>query len=283
MAGLTPQTPLLGTCGPYSGEAFNQNERRPSEAFRIPYAPTNSNVPDMEYGLLQNLTGPKTTSDSNAYMRFSQLNDAGQRNTWLSNRYITLENAGIIPIRPALSTVNTGDSVRNNLNQPPHSSEPLAKYSTDLNKFIDTISKEYCYYQNNYMYSLNKFLNAYSTSSRDAIVTGNLSEFRDTALELNAKVNTLIALINYLSNTRLRELNLLKTQLDTQNNGISKSTLDLNKQANILSNNNNNNILYKQMVDYTAEKNRANQNLLAVYFTLNVIAISGLFVIARVL
>jgi hypothetical protein len=216
-------------------------------------------------------------------MRFAQLNDPTQRNAWLNTRYTILVNANIIPKSPSLANVNTNNNVRNNLNTPPSNSEPLAKYSTDLAKFLEIISNEYCYYQNNYMYALNNFLNAFSTSSVSGGTTGNLNQFRDTALELNAKVNTLIAFINFLSNNRLSELNLLKSQLDTQNNGISESTRNLNVQANILSNNNNNNILYKQMVDYTAEKNRANQNLLAVYFTLNVVAIAGLFVIARLL
>jgi hypothetical protein len=287
MAGLTPSTSLLTTCGPYTLAKLDENAYstgiRTPETFMRPYQPTNSNAEPIEFGLLQNLTGPKTTNDTNAYMNFSQLNDAGQRNVWLNNRYTTLVIAKIIPESPSLTNVNTDNNVRNNLNQAPHSSEPLAKYSTDLSKFITTVGKEYCYYQNNYMYALNNFLNTYSGSSTSATTTGDLNRYRDTAIQLNAKVNTLIAFINHLSNKRLTELSLLKSQLDQQNSKISGSTYDLNEQAKILSNNNNNNILYKQMVDYTAEKNRANQNLLAVYFTLNVVAIAGLFVIARVL
>jgi hypothetical protein len=288
MAGLTGPTPLLSACVVNTQTTFDQNAYSSTltpQSLMIPYSPPSStatNTP-MDYGLLQNLTGPKTTNDSNAYMKFAQLNDVNQRNSWLSARYTTLVNANVIPQPPSLTAVNTNTNVINNLNRPPHSSEPLATYTTNLSKFVETLSKEYCYYQNNYMYALNNFLTAYSTSSITGGTTGNLTQFRDTALELNAKVNTLIAFINYLSNERISQLNGLKLQLDTQNNRIARSTSDLNVQATILSNNNSNNVLYKQMVDYTAEKNRANQNLLAVYFTLNVVAIAGLFVIARIL
>ena len=100
-------------------------------------------------------------------------------------------------------------------------------------------------------------------------------------LQLNQKVNTLISFIHYLSNKNIANLSTLQPQIDSLNNNIATSTSNLKNQADILTNYNKKNDLFRQMTEYTEEKNRANQNLVAVYFTLNVVAIASLFIIAR--
>jgi hypothetical protein len=132
-----------------------------------------------------------------------------------------------------------------------------------------------------YRKGVNAFLRFYSSASTASSVANNLNLWQQTALTLNEKVNTMISLINYLASMNVANMRSLQSQLMSQTTSITSSTNALQEQADILRDNNKTNALYKQMMDYTEEKNRANKNLLAVYFTLNVVAITCLFIAAR--
>jgi len=260
---------LLASCPPLSSSQIRNVNVIPTATLRLPFTGGN--------GLLKN------TNNSSNYMTFNVLNntndasDHTSRAYWLQQRYSALLADGVIPTNPALT------SVQNNLNSGPNSQNPVSTYNTAVANFLQVVGNEFCYYQTNYFNALNQFLYAYATASSTGAGAINIPDFQETALILNQKVNTIITLINYLANKNVANLRILQGQLNAQNGAISTSTASLLEQGEILSDNNNSNKIYRQMVEYTEEKNRANKNLLAVYFTLNVVAIACLFIAARTL
>jgi hypothetical protein len=207
----------------------------------------------------------------------NDVSDRTSRAYWLQQRYSTLLAAGIIPTNPSLT------SVQSSLESGPNTLNPVSTYNTAVANFLQILGAEFCFYQNNYFYALNNFLSFYSTASTSTSGAVNLNTWQQTALTLNQKVNTIIVMINYLANQNVANLRTLQGQLNTQNGAISTSTASLLAQGQILNDNNASNKLYRQMVEYSEEKNRANKNLMAVYFTLNVVAIACLFIAARTL
>ena len=228
-------------------------------------------------GLLGNYTSTTATGvDTNAYMTFDQLNNPTQRNAWLQARYQTLSTNNIIPAHPPLA------NVQSRIGGPgPNTLDPVATYNTQVASFLQLIGQEFCFYQTNYFIAVNAFLSYYSTASTASSGAVNLGVWQDAALILNQKVNTMVSLINYMANMNVANMRTLQSELISQTTSISSSTTALEAQADILRDNNKSNTLYKQMMEYTEEKNRANKNLLAVYFTLNVVAITCLFIAAR--
>jgi hypothetical protein len=271
---------LLNRCPPLTTTQLNAGISLSREVLLAPFmggSATNK-------GLLGNYTtATATTVDSNAYMTFDTLNNTGDvsdrtsRAYWLQQRYSTLLAAGVIPTNPSLT------SVQSSLSRGPEAMNPVSTYNTAVANFLQILGAEYCFYQNNYYNALNKFLSFYSTGSTTQAGAPDLNEAQQTALILNQKVNTMITMINYLANQNVANLRTLQGQLNTQNGAISTSTDSLLAQGEILKNNNESNKLYRQMVEYSEEKNRANKNLMAVYFTLNVVAIACLFIAARTL
>jgi hypothetical protein len=269
---------LLNSCPPLSSSQLNSGLSIASTTLLLPFTGGSAT----NKGLLGNYTtSTATTVDSNAYMSFDVLNntnDESDRNSrayWLQQRYSTLLAAGIIPVNPALTTV------RSSLTAGPNTQNPVSTYNTEVANFLQILGAEFCFYQTNYFYALNSYLSFYSTASTSSSGAVNLNTWQQTALVMNQKVNTIITMINYLANKNVANLRTLQGQLNTQNGAISTSTSSLLAQGQILNDNNASNTLYRQMVEYSEEKNRANKNLLAVYFTLNVIAIASLFIAAR--
>lgn len=261
---------LLSSCPPLSASQLN-NPAGSLTTLLSPFTGSGSNK-----GLLGNYTSVSATGvDTNAYMTFEQLNNPTQRNNWLAARYQILVSNSVIPAHPPLATV------QNSLGTGPNTLDPVATYNTQIASFLQLVGQEFCYYQTNYFITVNIFLRDYSTASTASSGSQNLNEWQGAALTLNQKVNTMISLINYMANMNVANMRNLQSQLMSQTSSISSSTTALQAQADILRDNNKTNALYRQMMDYTEEKNRANKNLLAVYFTLNVVAITCLFIAAR--
>jgi hypothetical protein len=265
---------ILNTCGPLTSAELNVA----GNPVITPYANT-SDQPVANNGLLGSYAG----WIGNTYMDFATLSNPTLRNTWLERRYnhlkgITYVSNGItykiIPSNPNL------DTVASSLSQSPSVINPVADYNTEIVNFLKIIAKEFCFYQKNYFIALNKFLAEYATTSGGAGGT-DLNNAQRNALLLNQKVNTHISMVYYLSNKNIANLTTLESQISSLNGNIATSTANLKKQADILTNYNKSNDLFRQMTEYTEEKNRANKNLIAVYFTLNVVAIASLFIIAR--
>lgn len=229
-------------------------------------------------GTNKGLLGTERTANSGAkYMTFETLNNPANRKTWLDNAYPLLIKSTANPEKVIPNPPNL-DNVDGNL----HGAVNLSPFITELSTFQSNLNEEYCFYQKMYYAALSQFLNHYKDSTKSSGMTFQ-QEYQEKALTCNNKVNTLIAWMNYLAEKQIINLGDYQSQINKFDDEIKKSSDNLTAQAKILQDNSKSSQLYQEMVKYTNEKNQAHQNLLALYFTLNVVAIASLFVLARVL
>ncbi len=240
-------------------------------------------------GLLNTNSASATTMTITYMTDFNTINDPVARKDWCKNRYNTLVTNKQIPESPALSSIrsqynaNPDYYAQDMSSKSPSGNDIFTQYNTDIQNFMTTIAYEYCWYQKRYILALQNFLAQYQSASIEGNAGSNLNELKDVTLELNKKVNTLISLINYIANDKLEKLKTMESEIKNLNDQLGTSTDNLRKQGDILERYNKENTLYKEMVNYTTEKNKAHENLMATYFTLNVVAIVSLFIIARTL
>jgi hypothetical protein len=163
----------------------------------------------------------------------------------------------------------------------PDSSDPLSEYVMKVNEADDNLKKEYCFYEQRYFAALNSFLSNLADYSlngnQNALITSSLNQTK----MLNKKLTYLTQLANAIAKERYGMTSQFQTDINSSNTNIRSQQSKLLEQRQILTKESASADLYKRMVEYTAEKNRANQNLLVMYGILNVTALAMIFYVAR--
>ena len=160
------------------------------------------------------------------------------------------------------------------------------KSETDTDKLVtqdvelyETLNSEYCFYEQRYRYALKMFLK--KATSRDA--ADNLAArlmLNNTKL-LNIRVNSVLEIMNYLAQSRTPLTNLNKDKINQYNKSINdklnkaKAMYDLLKRDNALL------LTQREMVRYTEEKNNYTTNQIALWATLNIVALGTIFYVYR--
>ena len=225
----------------------------------------------------------------NGYFTQQQLTDPNL-DTTINNTIQSLITNNVIPPRVPLNQVDSVKgpaTIQPSLGSPaPQSVYPAQGSAINMRTFQDNVKSEYCWYQARYFTAVQKFLNLMTNPSTQNDVAV-INTARDLALKLNLKTNTMIVLMYGLAKMRYTDVQSMGGA-DGQGGSINVLNMDLKnvsdqlrKQAMILQENSTKVDIHKRMVEFTTEKNLANQNLLALYFVLNVVAITSLFIIAR--
>jgi hypothetical protein len=157
---------------------------------------------------------------------------------------------------------------------------PAKVYSTNAQKFRESIRREYCFYYNRYVWALRDVLGkaaAGNTGSEYVTMKTNVAL-------LNSKLNQILQILQgvtnhrsaslntyYGSNTGVNtlnsELNVLREQLAEHSEKLKDKALEQNVQS--------------AMIDYSLEKNASSRNLLGIYGFMNIVAIGLLFYLYR--
>lgn len=98
---------------------------------------------------------------------------------------------------------------------------------------------------------------------------------------LNSRLILITQIANGIAKNRYQKTNSFQGQINTINNQLTSRRAGLQEQNEILSRETAAADLHKRMVEYTIEKNKANQNLLALYGVLNITALAMIFYVAR--
>lgn len=165
--------------------------------------------------------------------------------------------------------------------------DELAKYVEDQNAMIANIEVEYNYVKAFYTKSVSCLVDEITkyTSENDSLkraaINSNITTFRTKSIDFNKKLNLLLDISRKISETLLADSQTYETQINTYNAQFTQRKANLEEQARILKSEDSASELHKRMVDYTAEKNRAHNNLLTLYSCLNIVAIAMLFYIAK--
>jgi hypothetical protein len=110
---------------------------------------------------------------------------------------------------------------------------------------------------------------------------GAISSKQSTAVELNKKLLLLTQLADAISKKRYTTSEQMNNEINSVNDQLKIRGGKLLEQNQILEKESATADLNKRMVQYTEEKNKANQNLLALYGGLNIVALAMIIYVSR--
>jgi hypothetical protein len=231
-------------------------------------APTNTDLDAMYTGSKKIITDTLPEPSANGIYTDSVINA----------KISALETSGVIPTSPKIEDLQSAPF------KSPNSNTPLSTYIEALNTFDTSLNDEYCFYEARYLSALNSFLNSLANAGTlDATnaTTQAIQQKLNQTKNLNKKLIYLTQVANALEAKRYSTATTLQNGNTTINTTLATQQQKLLEQRQILTKETASADLYKRMVEYTTEKNRANQNLLVIYGVLNVTAIAMIFYVAR--
>lgn len=216
------------------------------------------------------------TADMNAATGI--INDA-----WLATAFTALSTGQNAMVPVALSSTDYTGIQDSQMQDPAEATGQNVAVATFVNKenaFRSSLLEEYCYYQKRYFFVLDQFLTELSTVQGQN-ATAKINALRIGATNLNKRLNTLIQVSNYVATKRYAEAKNAGITINSENAQLQSYRSKLQAQADILTKESGNADLYKRMVEYTTEKNKANTNMLTLYAGLNIIALAIIIKLAR--
>jgi len=155
----------------------------------------------------------------------------------------------------------------------------MDKLVVDDSKFFGLIRDEYCYYEARYKFALRRFLEL--ATSLDNTNNEAARQMLNISTQLNQKLNNLLEIIAYITESRTSMVNSHKDAINDGNRQINQRLAELKKQYGMLSKDNAAIETQKEMVKYTREKNEHILNQMTVFAALNAFAIGAVFAIWR--
>lgn len=176
--------------------------------------------------------------------------------------------SGVIPAAPRLSDTVSQDTL-------------LATYRGALNTLKDNLKTEYCFYDARYKFAIRELIagiaNATSANAND----GPMNALLDICVRLNQRLKDLTQIINAITVAIDESTRSLNVEINSLNGELSGYFEKLRKQAEILKSEAPTAEIRKRMVEYTREKAKATNNLLSLYFFLDVVALGMLFYVYK--
>jgi hypothetical protein len=155
--------------------------------------------------------------------------------------------------------------------------DEVTVFNDKINGFFEQLKKEYDFYDARYRYSVDKLINAIVDNSTESTV----NSYKNLAKQFNKKLNILIQISQGVSEYSYNNAFNNETKIQEMNVQLNEKADIIKKHSQLLQKNMSNMELRKQMVEYTQEKARATENLLSLYFVLNVFAIGALLYVYK--
>ena len=167
----------------------------------------------------------------------------------------------------------------------PKDNDVPAKYNEKMDKFIKYAKEEYTYYYDRYKYALSvlftKIIDTYRIEQSTTAVPAAVQTALDDVAAVNLKLNDILSVVQTVStnmhtaavatNTKVTEM--MKIMLENKDR--------MEKQGNMIRSNQASSNIQKEMIKYTEEKARYNDNLLKVYSFLNIVALGVLLYVYK--
>ncbi len=155
--------------------------------------------------------------------------------------------------------------------------DEVTVFNDKINVFFEELKKEYDFYDARYRYSVDKLIN----SIVDNATAESVNSYKNLAKEFNKKLNILIQIAQGASEYSYANAFSNESKIQEMNATLNERAAVIKKHSAVLQKNLSNMELRKQMVEYTQEKARATENLLSLYFVLNVFAIGALLYVYK--
>jgi hypothetical protein len=178
-----------------------------------------------------------------------------------------LQGAGIVKSRPMRPVAGAGDETDTNA---------LKAQDAALHA---KLRQEYCYYEQRYRYALKNFL--YKATSRNANDNPEAQRLLQTTKTLNVRLNSVLEVMNYLTQQRVTLVNSNTTLANRANTSTNDKLEKLQATYKMLSQDNVIIATQKESVRYTEEKNTYNSNQIALWTALNVVALASVYYVYK--
>lgn len=178
-----------------------------------------------------------------------------------------LQGAGILKPRPTRPIVGAGEDT---------DTHALKAQDAELHA---KLRQEYCYYEQRYRYALKNFL--YKATSRNANDNPEAQRLLQTTKTLNIRLNSVLEVMNYLTQQRVSLVNSNTTLANRANTSTNDKLQKLQATYKMLSADNAIIETQKESVRYTQEKNNYNSNQIALWTALNVVALASVYYVYK--
>ena len=150
-----------------------------------------------------------------------------------------------------------------------------SEFKTAMATFNTDVKTTYCVYQSLYRNSLNNLFIGLSSSP-------TIDSAKNTrAIILAKKIIIILAGVDRIERYLREKSASFITSITSTNIDVDTNTNKLKEQLRILESKSADADLYKRMVEYTEEKNKAHRNLLSLYAMLNIVGLGLIFYIAK--
>jgi len=181
--------------------------------------------------------------------------------------------------RISQTALNTYVSGLVSANRVPAYTEDLQQQISADKEFYDAVRKEYCFYESRYRAALGRLIDAISAPG--TIDQGLVSSSLASAKALNARLNSLLEIMNYVGNDRAGKVNQRNTDVAQTNTKLQSKVEQLNKQREFLMASDVRLQTQNEMIRYSAEKNRSMNIQIMFFVALNVIALGTVLTVYK--
>jgi hypothetical protein len=139
--------------------------------------------------------------------------------------------------------------------------------------FDSQVKAEYCFYEARYITALRQFVATVADSNTTA------APVLQTTVNLNRRLNSLLEIINYVSNERSRKINDRSSEITAANTALQDKIKALADQQRFLESSDVRIRTQEEMVRYSAEKSRSMNIQIMFFVALNVVALGTIFTV----
>jgi hypothetical protein len=145
--------------------------------------------------------------------------------------------------------------------------------------FHDAVQAEYCFYESRYLAALQQFL-ALIADPRGAD-PNSVNAALSATIQINKRLNSLLEILQYVSNDRAQKVNARSPQLDQANQLLDDKLTTLAQQKEFLERGDVRLRTQEEMIRYSAEKSRAMNIQIMFFVALNVVALGTVLTVYK--
>lgn len=145
--------------------------------------------------------------------------------------------------------------------------------------FYTAMQAEYCFYEARYVAALTQFITLISTPTGAKPIA--VSDILATTVNLNKRLNSLLEIMNYVSNDRAQKVNERGPNINAANTSLQASITTLRSQQELLQSSDARIRTQEEMMRYSAEKSRAMNIQIMFFVALNVVALGTIFTVYK--
>jgi len=147
-------------------------------------------------------------------------------------------------------------------------------------KFYADVQAEYCFYEARYVAALTTFLQ-YVSAPGQSTDSKTVDAALTSTVNLNKRLNSLLEIMNYVSNSRAQKVNSRSPSIDAANKTLQTKIGILKSQQEYLTSSDVRIRTQEEMLRYSAEKSRAMNIQIMSFVALNVVALGVIFTVYK--